>query len=172
MIGHPRSTRLIKLASGHYLSPVGARRTTAAASLIETVYSAGMRLPRHSHDFPYLVLMVDGGLRERTQGRTHDLTSGSLVFNRAGEIHENELLSGSARCLNVELRPGFMESLSHEGLGPRESVLYTHAGAAIGAVGRLYAATIDPGPDDEVDEALVEVFAAMRTPSDHIRAGR
>ncbi len=151
---------MIRLETGHYLSPVRARRAVASAGLVETVYAAGMRLPRHRHDFPYLVLMVEGTLRERTMGRTFDLGTGSVVFNEAGECHENEVLCGRARCLNVELRPRFMERLAAEGLAPRESVLYTQAGAALGAIGRLYAATIDPGPELEIEEALVELFEA------------
>src|SRR5687768_15245344 len=94
---------VIRLTSGHYLSHVGATRETAAARLIETTYTPGMRLPRHSHQFAYLVLMVDGILLETTCGRTHTLTSGWMVFNEAGESHENEITSARTRCLNVEL---------------------------------------------------------------------
>lgn len=149
---------MIRLETGHYLSPIRARRAAVSAGLVETVYSAGMRLPRHRHEFPYMVLMVEGTLRERTMGRTFDLGTGSIVFNEAGECHENEVLCGRARCLNIELRPRFMARLAAEGLSPRESVLYTRAGSALGAIGRLYAATIDPGPEVEIEEALVELF--------------
>lgn len=152
---------MIRLAWGKYLSPVGARRETRVASLVETVYRAGMRLPRHSHEAPYLVLMVGGVLREKERGRVHDMGCGAVVFNEAGEEHENELLTKRGRCLNVELRPAFMERMEGAGMRPRESVMYAHAGAAMSAAGRLYASVIDPGSELEVEEALVEVLGAL-----------
>lgn len=162
---------MIRLQSGQYLSPVGARRQTAAARVIETRYTRGMRLPRHSHEFTYMVLMIDGTLTERTGGRSHDLSAGSVVFNQAGQEHEDEVPSPRARCLNVELDPRFMARLEAEGARARESVLYTRVGPAIAAIGRLYAAVIEPGPDIEVEEALVEILtAAWRLPADPRRA--
>ncbi len=152
---------MIRLAWGNYLSPVAARRETRVASLVETVYGPGMKLPRHSHEAPYLVLMVGGVLRERERGRVHDMGCGSVVFNEAGEGHENELLSARGCCLNVEMRPAFMERMEEAGLRPRESVMYAHAGAAVSAVGRLYASVIDPGPELEVEEALIQVLGEL-----------
>ncbi len=152
---------MIRLPWGNYLSPVGARREMRVASLVETTYGPGMKLPRHSHEAPYLVLMLGGVLRERERGRVHDMACGSVVFNEAGEEHENELLSSRGRCLNIELRPAFMERMQDAGLRPRESVMYTHIGAAMSAAGRLYASVIDPGPELEVEEALVQVFGAL-----------
>lgn len=161
---------MIRLESGHYLSPVGAFRDTAAARFIETRYWAGMTLPRHGHDFAYLVLMVDGALRERTRGTTHDLSAGWLCYNDAGESHENQVLSGRARCLNVELSGGLMSRLREEGVRPRESVLYTHAGLAVGAIARLYAAVLDPGPEIETEEALVNLLASLWRAPARVRA--
>lgn len=150
---------MIRLTHGHYLSPIGATRDAASARLIETTYTPGMRLPRHSHQFPYMVLMLDGVLNETSRGRTHELSSGWMVFNDAAECHENEIRVPRTRCLNVELSPSILERLDSEGLRSPERVLYTHAGHAVGAIGRLYAAAIDPGPEIEVEESLVEILA-------------
>lgn len=151
---------MIRLKCGHYLSPIGAQRQTPAARVIETRYTRGMRLPRHSHEFAYVVVMVDGTLRERTGGHTYDLTPGWIVFNDAAQSHENEVLAPTARCLNIELAPTLIHRLSAEGLRARESVLYTRAGSALAAVGRLYASLLDPGPDLEVDEAIVQILTS------------
>lgn len=152
---------LIRLPWGNYLSPVGARREMRVASLVETVYSPGMKLPRHSHEAPYLVLMLAGVLREKERGRTHDMACGSVVFNEAGEEHENELLTPRGRCLNIELRPAFMQRMLDSGLRPRESVMYAHIGPAMSAAGRLYVSMIDPGPELEVEEALFQIFETL-----------
>lgn len=150
---------MIRLTSGQYLSPVGARRECAAARLFETTYSLGMHLPRHSHQFAYLVLMIDGVLQETTRGRSYELASGWMVFNEAGESHQNEVLAARTRCLNVELAPDLLARLDREGVRARESVLYMHSGAGIRFISRLYAAAIDPGPELEVEGALVELLS-------------
>jgi AraC-like DNA-binding protein len=108
-----------------------------------------------------MVLMVEGGLRERARGRTYDLAGGSVVFNEAGEVHENEVLCGRARCLNVELRAEFLAWMRERGVRPRESVVYGDARGEIGAIGRLYAAVIDPGSEVEVEEALLGLLGAI-----------
>lgn len=154
---------MIRLQCGHYLSPVGAQRQTPAARVIETRYTRGMRLPRHAHEFAYVVVMIDGTLRERTQRRTYDLTPGWIVFNDAAQSHENEVLAPTTRCLNIELASTLIYRLAAEGLRPRESVLYTRAGSALAAVGRLYASLLDPGPDIEVDEAIITILTSTWT---------
>lgn len=153
---------MIRLTSGHYLSPVGARRDAACATIIETRYHAGMCLPRHSHEFVYMVVMLEGVLRERSMGRTHDLHAGWTVFNDAGECHDNVAMSPSARCLNIEFKRPFLRRLYERGESANQGVIYRHVGAAMSAAGRLYASVIDPGPELEVEEALVELMTGGR----------
>ncbi len=151
---------MLQLEQGRYLTPTAARRDVAGARIIETTYLPGQRLPRHAHDFVYMVVMIGGALRETSMGRDHDLRRGWVVFNSAGEGHHNLVLAERTRCLNVELRPQFLSRLGSAGWRAREPVVYTHVGSAIDAVGRLHTAMLDPGADAEVEEALVDLVAA------------
>lgn len=150
---------MLHLPCGNYLTPTAARRDTGAARVIETTYTLGQHLPRHAHDHVYMVVVVGGALRETALGREHVMTRGWFVFNGAGESHHDAVLARGTRCLNVELRPEFLARSRQMGLMPREGVVYGHAGAAIGAVGRLYSAVLDPFGELEVEEALTELLA-------------
>jgi len=151
---------MLRLDRGRYLTPTAARREVPGARIIETTYTPGQCLPRHAHEFVYMVVMVDGSLRETSMGREHDLARGWVIFNSAGESHHNEVLAPGTRCLNVELRPSLLERINGDGAVQREVVVYTHVGRAIDAVGRLYSAVCDPLGELEAEEAITDLIGA------------
>ncbi len=150
---------MLHLSRGNYLTPTAAQRRTPSVRIIETTYTLGQSLPRHSHDHVYMVVMISGVLRETALGRNHDMTRGCFVFNSAGESHHNTVLAPGTRCLNVEFSPACLATLREAALAPRDRVVYARAGAAIGAVGRLYSAVLDPLSDLEIEESLAELLA-------------
>jgi AraC family transcriptional regulator len=155
---------MIKLPEGEYLTVTEARRDFPSARIIETRYTLGQRLPHHSHDHVYMVVMTSGALRESALGREHDLTRGYVVFNGAGEGHHDVVMARGTRCLNVEFSPAFVARLEAQGLPPANVVLYANVGPAIGAVGRLHSALLDPDGQLDVEEALTELVEAVLGP--------
>lgn len=152
---------MLHLKRGNYLGAVSARRTFGSARVVETTYASGQRLARHAHDHVYLAVVIAGALREHAHRQEHELSRGQIVFNEAGEEHEDLVLAEGTRCLNLELRPDFLRGLESEGFRPRAPLLYSGLGAGITAVGRLQAALGDPGGDLDFEEALVELLLAV-----------
>lgn len=83
-------------------SPTGTLHLEEAV-LTETRYSPRTRLPRHAHELPMFVFVVDGSFDE-SFGR-HDRTCGParLIFRPAGESHEQVFLDRGCACLTMEL---------------------------------------------------------------------
>src|SRR5689334_6023997 len=102
---------MLNLEHGTYLGATGARRTFASAHVIETTYDPGQRLRRHAHHHVYLAIVTSGALRETAHRREHELSRGRIVFNDAGEEHDDLVLATGTRCLNLELRPLFLRRL-------------------------------------------------------------
>ena len=163
---------MLHLTRGNYLGAICARRTYGPAQVVETTYASGQRLTRHAHGHVYLAVVTAGALREHAHRRDHELSRGQVVFNDSGEEHEDFVLAEGTRCLNLELRPGFLRALEAEGFRPKAPLLYSGLGAAIPALGRLHAALADPGGDLDFEEALVDLLLAVNAREKRASAGR
>jgi len=163
---------MLHLKRGNYLGAVRSRWTFTPAQVVETTYASGQRLTRHSHRHVYLAVVTAGALREHAHRHAHELSRGQVVFNDAGEDHEDLVLADGTRCLNLELRPDFLKSMEAEGFRPRAPLLYSGLGAGITALGRLQAALGDPGGDLDFEEALVELLLAVSAAEERRPRGR
>lgn len=76
--------------------------------LRERVYAPGLRMPRHTHDYSNVTVILGGSIDERSAGATHRGTAGSVVWKPAGCEHENAVSGFGARTLTIELRRGAM----------------------------------------------------------------
>jgi AraC family transcriptional regulator len=72
--------------------------------LRESVYSAGLRLARHAHDYSNVTVIVGGEIDESTPDGEHRGRAFSVVFKPAGCEHENRVGRDGARTLVIEMR--------------------------------------------------------------------
>ena len=70
----------------------------------EQVYCAGLRLPRHAHDYSNVTVVVGGEIEECAPEGEHRGRAFSVVFKPAGCEHENRVGANGARTLVIELR--------------------------------------------------------------------
>ena len=125
------------MSSGRYFGRTVACRRIRGLLMVETVYPPGDELPWHRHERPYLLVVLEGVLRERSGRSDNECARGMLVFNNAGEAHRDRIGPHGARCLNIELGPHGMGSDGHVARAPLAT--YRFAGRALDAVGRLEA---------------------------------
>jgi AraC family transcriptional regulator len=130
---------MICLQSGQYFGNAVSTRRCGPLSITLSCYGAGTRLPPHCHQQAYLFVMLGGAFSERSLRRDTLCTRGWLIFNEAREAHEDQVLERGAEGLNIELPAAWLARL-REARGPREPVVYRHAGPAITAVGALHGA--------------------------------
>lgn len=150
---------MLLLEKGNYLTATPLRRQIRGTRIVETTYTAGERLPLHSHAGPYMVVMIDGCLRETALGREYDLCRGWIVVNTSGESHRDLVIAPGTRCLNIELDT-IAPQFEREGLRPPQTVHYARITTALGAVGRLYSA-VARGTADSLDaeEAITDLLS-------------
>src|SRR3954452_24271216 len=109
---------MIRLQPGKYFGQNVGTRSFGAFSITATRYRPGERLPRHCHQQPYLFVTLSGGMRESALRRDHFCTRGWIVYNEAGESHDDEILDSGAEGLNVELPPDWLERSRRRGDEP------------------------------------------------------
>jgi AraC family transcriptional regulator len=70
----------------------------------ETRYAAGSAMAAHSHDEPWLCLVMEGGYEERIRDRTAQHAPGDLLFCPAHAPHEQRF--GASGALKILFSPG------------------------------------------------------------------
>src|SRR5262245_12235745 len=127
---------MIRLGAGKFFGQTLGTRQLGPFHITASRYRPGDCLPRHCHERAYLYVMLAGGMTERTLRRENVCTRGWLVYNEAGEAHDDQVLEQGAEGLNIEMSAAWLAQLNHLGLR-REPVSYQHAGPALPAVGAL-----------------------------------
>jgi AraC family transcriptional regulator len=98
----------------------------------ETVYSPGLRQPRHSHDYANVTVVINGQIDEITAAGEHRARAGSVVLKPAGTEHENRIGGLGARTLSIQLMPGGVcDRISARGWGWFEQSSVVRAAAAL-----------------------------------------
>lgn len=100
--------RVPLLAEGRYFGRCDISRNAGCLILSECAYAPGLRIPRHSHENPYLVFTLSGGQEELTGSRRQSYVPTTLAFHPAGETHSESIGPAGMRCLHVEFRPEWL----------------------------------------------------------------
>src|SRR5882762_5240805 len=69
--------------------------------LTETVYSPGLKLPRHSHERACFIFVIKGSFAETYGNRSRDCGPLSLIYRPVGEVHSDHFSDLGGRCLNI-----------------------------------------------------------------------
>lgn len=77
-------------------------------TLAETVYPAGLKMPRHSHEPAYLSFVLRGAYSEHTGRHTRTCLPSTLVVHPPGEQHAVEFYQTGAKIFRVEIKQSWL----------------------------------------------------------------
>ncbi len=97
----------LTLPRGQFCGDAVATLARDGVHLTETVYSPGLRLPRHSHERACFIFVVTGTFTETYGTRTRDCGPSLLIYRPIGEVHSDHFRDRGARCLNIEINSGW-----------------------------------------------------------------
>lgn len=72
----------------------------------ETTHAAGLRTPRHEHEFACAHVVLDGVYEESSPGSAVSASVGAAVLKPAGVAHWNRFRGGGSRTLRVQFDAG------------------------------------------------------------------
>ena len=75
---------------------------TESFSISLTNHLAESEITKHSHANPYLCLLVSGDYNEKSNIES-DISSGEVLYRRAGYEHSNSFYKNDSLCLNIEI---------------------------------------------------------------------
>lgn len=159
---------MLQLAPGEFLGQGAVVRQTPDLLFFETLHSANVRLPQHTHEFPYFCFVVSGSITEISYGHARPCATGTVIFNPADTEHSDEIGARGCRCFAVQLDPTWSAERFD---GPRRMEWVTVAGAtASGLAARLRreAQTWEPTSPLVIEGILLLLSAeALRTDRRH-----
>jgi len=99
----------IKLSSGHYYGTIRMNRSVPGFRLMEVLYPAGLKLPKHSHESACFGLMLHGAMTENYSTKALESRVRTVGFNAADEEHSNTISAAGARFLVLEVETELTE---------------------------------------------------------------
>ena len=141
---------------GQFFGDTRSKRA-AGAILSEVVHTSARALPEHSHQWPYLSMLLQGYYREIIGEQTIDYDPFTAVFHGAELAHRDEIGEDGARFFIVELNESWQETVERYGGTPRHACELHGDGASWMAL-RLYH---DFVTDQECDESTEESILAL-----------
>lgn len=84
--------------------------------LADMTYPAGLRLPRHVHERPYVCLIRRGTYSERYGRRSRSCGPAMVVYHPAGEHHCQEMHDCDVASFNVEIGPTWQHRMHEIGM--------------------------------------------------------
>lgn len=91
--------------------------TARAADLVltETRHAPNRRLPLHTHERPYVTVVLGGTFLESYGHRSVVCSPQTVLYHPRGEAHSNEFGNESCRCLAVDLGDEWERRMPHPG---------------------------------------------------------
>lgn len=109
------------LKRGEYFGDMRQEVTSPAVHLSETWYPPGMRVPCHSHELPYFLLLISGGFVETFTKNSYECKPMSVVFHPEGTCHFGRISPEGCLSFNVQVRRSTLERL-HDYAGRPETI--------------------------------------------------
>ena len=96
-----------RLPAGLFYGTTIDRRETSGLSMSDCRYNPGLRTPVHSHERPYVNLVLRGSYTETSGRLQRECGSLSFVLHPAGEVHSDQFHRGGGRVFSVEISPAW-----------------------------------------------------------------
>jgi AraC family transcriptional regulator len=93
---------VLKLLPGQHFGEISKSLKIAGFNLTETVYSPGLRLPKHSHEHGCFCLVLQGSYAEVFQNRTLSCAPQTVLFRPPNELHSDDVYEVGGHCFLVE----------------------------------------------------------------------
>ncbi|HYH06997.1 MAG TPA: AraC family transcriptional regulator [Thermoanaerobaculia bacterium] len=143
-----------RYSPSHFPAPVVRSRAAGDFVLTETRYDHAAVLPAHAHEYPCLVVVLDGTFEERCDGRERLVEPKSILVRPAGEVHSDAFRHGGARCLNIELPPRWLARV-RDAAKPLDRSGAHSGGAFAAGAGALYTHFLDDEHSSIAIESLI-----------------
>jgi AraC family transcriptional regulator len=110
-------------------------RTTSVSefTLAEKAYTAHLKLPKHTHEQPYLCFVLGGSFTEIYAKCSRACHPSTLILNATGETHSDQF-HASTRCFNIQMNNRWLERV-----GRRSGVINVFADFRGGRLAHLAA---------------------------------
>lgn len=134
-------------------------RTAGPFTVREIVYPAGLRQPRHAHDYMGVTLVLAGSIRESAGSREEQGDALSLVVKPAGVEHADEVGGRGARTLQIAFDAGVADSFDvATGL---DAWRWQHADAGTASMLALLRLTRACAVPADLEEGVVDALAGL-----------
>jgi AraC family transcriptional regulator len=99
-------------------------RRVAAFRLSESVYPAGLKTPRHSHQHACFCLVLNGGSLQTYGSKSRERKPGTMLFYPQDESHSESFGNTDSRVFSVEIDSGWLQRLTDYPITRSESQLF------------------------------------------------
>ncbi len=156
-----------RLGSGSFFGAVRGRVAHSGALFTDLRHAIPRRLPCHSHELPFLGLLLDGQYGERYGRESRQFGPFSIMFRPAGIPHQDEIAPGGVRFFHIELKPEWKKRVEECSGNLDEACEDSRGGQLVWLAMKLMRATFGVCEPDElcVESLLAETVAiAARLP--------
>jgi AraC family transcriptional regulator len=101
----------MKLKPGHFFGATHRISEVVGITLIDSVYQAEQKHPRHSHEYASFCLVLKGSFTESHKRKTITCGPLTLLYYPADEGHSDHFHSLGGRCFIIELRSRWIQRL-------------------------------------------------------------
>lgn len=92
----------MELRNGRFYGNARGTRSSQVATLAETSYAPGARVPTHTHEYPFFCLVVEGRLDEQFDGTVEPIPEGGVLFHPAQAPHAEDFPWARSRAFNIQ----------------------------------------------------------------------
>ena len=100
------------------------QREVAGFVLVETAYSPGLRLPRHTHELAGFCFVLKGLVERFYDAKSRVCRPADLSFIPAGEKHSERFSDAGARLFSIQIVPRWLEHVRDYSAVPDDPVAF------------------------------------------------
>jgi AraC family transcriptional regulator len=104
----------MKTLAGSFYGSSLHRVEAGGFKLFETVYPSGLTTPDHSHDLPFLGVVLEGESNQMVGRCVRNRRPGTLTYHPPGETHRDHFLGHRVRLLQIEIMASRLADMSTE----------------------------------------------------------
>src|SRR5690349_7197336 len=109
----------------------------AGLRLVDTVYSAKTKVPKHSHRYSVFCVGLTGLCSETFAGRVRQYRRATVQFLPPDQCHSLDFPFADTRAFSVEISPGWIDIALQFSLRLDDSV-HSHGGLLSGLMMKIY----------------------------------
>ena len=134
----------------------------AGLRLVEGVYSAKTKVPKHSHPYAVFCVALTGMCSEFFAGQVRHYEASTIEFLPANQCHSLDFPCGDTRAFSIDIDTGWIERAREFSLRLDNSV-HAHGGLLSGLMMKIYGEFrhLDSASPVAIQGLTMEMFAAV-----------